>query len=530
MDQGNKIPIDEIKLQVDRICSSIELNTKPKLCLLLRYLVEETIAGREEKLKGYTIGVELFEKERDFDANQDPLVRIHAGRLRRMLRMYYLEKGKNNAIRIDIPKGKYIPVFLPNPCISEIQHTTQTDLGKLPIEPLIAILPFKNLSGDPDKEFFALGFSEELSVELTKFESLGVINGMLLAQIEESSRDKTEFIRNLGVRFMIDGSVSLSNNQVKILVKLSDLADNKQIWADRYLREFSVKNLIEIQEEIAQEIASELGSEYGIIFKQLTAESKRKKPQILDTFNAILKYYYFEVHQTPEAAADAFHALEEAILKEPESGIATAMLASLHGNRYILDLSGASESYEKFALLAENALRLDPNSSTVRIMYLWKCFAYNEKVRFFEEVDKCLAMNPNSSLRFGSIGFYLSLYGDWERGKSILDRVMGMKVRFPHYFFGATTLYYYRIREYEKALKEANQYDVASLFWGPLLRAAIAGQQHRTEEAKSNIAHLMQLKPDFEEKAHYLIRRFVKEDDLVEHIVDGLRKAGLKIS
>src|SRR5210317_2078545 len=108
MQQANSIETisqKQIQEQVQRICESDELKSKQQLCLLLRYLVNETLAGRQHHLKGYKIGLEVFGKEENYDADQDPLVRIHAGRLRRMLRMYFLDKGKNDPIRIEIPKG-----------------------------------------------------------------------------------------------------------------------------------------------------------------------------------------------------------------------------------------------------------------------------------------------------------------------------------------------------------------------------------------------------------------------------------------
>jgi adenylate cyclase len=523
------IPADKIYIQVEKICSSSELNTKQLLCRLLRYLVKEKLEGRGEKLKGYTIGVELCKRGDSFDTVQDPVVRIHAGRLRRMLKMYYLETGKQDPVRIEIPKGNYIPVFVANSYSVDKQGTVSHEHKTQPFEPLIAIVPFKNLSGDPEKDYFALGFSEELSVELSKYEDLTIINATHISILEHSEHDKMEYLRNLGVLFMVDGSVSINNNQVRILVKLTEVANNRQIWAERYIRNTSITNLINIQENIAGEIASELASEYGIILQRLAAESNRIKPKVLDTYHAVLKYYYFEAHHTHEAAMEAMKALEEAISIDPGSGIANAMLASMYGTQYMLDLSNAKEAYEKMGMLAEKAIKLDPNNTTVRVILCYKCFVYNQKERFFREVDNCLSMQPKSCLRLGSIGFHLSLFGDWERGKSILDKVRKMKICFPKFFYGATMLYYYRLGEFETALEEANQYDMPTLFWGPMLQAAVLGQLKRIDEAKQNTDHLKQMRPDFEMNARYLISRYVKEENLVEQVIAGLRKAGLEI-
>ncbi len=522
------IPPEIIREQVERLCLSNELHAKHLLCRLLRFLVEETLAGREDKLKGYTIGVELFNKEGDFDAVQDPMVRIHAGRLRRMLKMYYLDAGRKDTVKIEIPKGRYIPAFLPNTYAAEKQSTDKT-LRQQPFEPTVAILPFKNLTGNPDKDYFAQGFSEELSVELTKFEDLIVYNGIPSLETGGTGQDIMHHLRTSGIRFVVEGSVHLDENRVKVLVKLSDTVQLKQIWAERYIRELSLNKLIEIHEIISHEIAGELGSEYGILLQQLSAEAKRSKPEILDTFHAMLKFYYYEAHHTTESAMQATAALELAIRKEPHSGIATAMLAAMHAIRYQLDLPGAEESYLKMITLADKAVELDPNSLIVRIVFIYKYFVINDKERFFRETENCLSLCPRSPMRLGAIGFYLSLYGDWERGKAILDKAMHSNLRFPHFFYGATMLYYYRIKKFKQALEEANQYDMPALFWGPMLRAAALGQLNRAKAAKAHIDHLKQLKPDFENKASYLISRYIKEEELVKQVLEGLRKAGLEI-
>jgi hypothetical protein len=100
-------------------------------------------------------------------------------------------------------------------------------------------------------------------------------------------------------------------------------------------------------------------------------------------------------------------------------------------------------------------------------------------------------------------------------------------MEYPRYFHGATTLFYYRDKSYEGALKEAKKYKVTGFFWGPMLRAMVLGQLSRIEEAQTEVQHLRQMKLDFEKRPRYLISRFVKEEPLVEHIVDGLQKAGL---
>jgi adenylate cyclase len=523
----NGITSQEIIEQKDKICLSRELSSKPILCRLLDYLVEATLAGNEEKLKGYTIGVELFGKEENFDAEQNPLVRIHAGRLRRILSMYYLQTGKDDPIRIEIPKGQYVPHFIAHDT-ADIIAGNKYGRERL-IKPTVAILPFGNLSGDPAKDYFSLGFSEELSVELIKFEDLTVFESMSLSSESLSDEDKYKSILEKDIRFIVEGSVQLTDNQIKVLVKLTDLTRREQIWAERYLKDLSASNLIEIQENIINDISGILGSEYGIILQRLSDDLFHEKPQHLETFHAISRFYYFEATQTQEAFTEAFKALEQAVKNDPDSGLANAMLAVMHGNRYMLGMENADPALLKANELLETAIRLEPNCLTVRVINAFRYFLNNDKSRFLQEVEKCLSKNPQISHRLGSLGFYLSLFGEWNRGKTILDKVMHSSIRFPLYYYGATTLYYYREMEYEKALKEVLNYDIPPLFWGPLLRVAVMGQLNMASEARSNIEHLLALKPEFEDNARYLISICVKEDDLAEHILEGLQKAGMRV-
>ncbi len=520
---------EEVIKQVNKICLSSELSSKSILCRLLEYLVVETLAGREERLKGYTIGTEALGKEEGFDPDKDPLVRIHAGRLRRALKLYYLETGKNDAIRIEIPKGQYVPGFLANVDNTVEENNSQLKNNQPATEPSIAVIPFKNISGDPDKDYFGVGFAEELSTEFTKFEDLIVYESLPFSDSQISKAEIHSYLKKKGIRFIVEGSIQLTAKKIKVLVRLIDRTKNMQIWAEKYLREISGDDLNEIQENIIAKISSVLGSEYGVIMQRLTGELTHTKPQKLDTFYAISRFHYFEAHQTIEAAQEAFKSLEQAVSSDPGSGIAHAMLASLYGNRYVLDFPGADSAYERMTFLAEKAMSLDPDSLFVRTIYSVVCFLSNKRDRFIQEAETCLSRNPRPSMRLGLLGFYLALYGEWERGKEILDRIMKIKISFPVHYYGVTALYYYRKNEYENALEELKKYNSSTLFWAPLQRIAVYGQLNMQDEAKSDFALLKQLRSDFEEKAEYLLTRFIKEADLLALMLEGLRKAGMKV-
>lgn len=512
--------------QMEKICSSDEFKTKLQLCKLLRYLVQETIEGREYKLKGYTIGLDVFNKEDTFDSDQDPLVRIHAGRLRRTLRMYYLEFGKNDPIIITIPKGKYIPVFHSNS--REKRTKTEHQQECRFIKPSVAIMPFKLYSGNVGDEYFGIGLAEEVSYELTKFDCLLVYGSTPFANTGLNDSDKFNFVREKGVRFILEGGIHLLGSEVRIILKLIDSDKNEQIWAERYVRKLTPENIIEIQESIAQEISVILGSEYGIIFQRLSQESKDNSFKTIDSYNAILKFHYFHATHSHEALLDALASLKTALKEDSQNATIAALLASLYSSLYVLDLPTNEDAYKKLGFLTETALRLNPNNTTARIVSAIRYFVYNNKELFLKEVEHCLSLHPNSStLRYGNLGQYLCLYGEWDAGMKILNKVMDMNVSFPLYFYGTTSLYFYKKKEYEKALTEAELYNMPTIFWSPLQRAACLAQLGRFEEATQNLEHLLMIKPHFATNACNLMGRCVKEPAAVEHLLEGLIKAGM---
>ena len=510
------------------------MRTKKRLCQLLRYLVKESLAGRSDQLKGYTIGLEVFSRDKNFNPELDPIVRIQAGRLRRSLDNYYLNEGKNDSIRFSIPKGNYIPTFLPQEAsqFQSLEHKEKAEERGFTssAKPSIAVLPFTNLTGDPEREFFVQGFAEELSIELTRYDDFHVIGYRIPSGHKHDIYYDKEKIKQLGAHFVIDGSVRKDEHQVKISIKLTDAYTEEHLWGEQFKRDLIPANLIVIQEEIARESVTTIASEYGIISQKLSIESRKKAPKELNTYEAILKFYYYQTVLSSESFLNALTSLQLAVEREPGCVPALTMLADLYFNCYALDLPGIENPLEKGAELIKKAIAFDPRNQLTQVIYAYLHFLRGNKPSFLNAIENALKLNPNSNLRIGGIGFYLCLYGEWERGKSMLDTVIRLNPTFPNWYYGPLTCYYYRKKEYNLAYQESLKYDVVGLFWGPMLRVACLGQLGRKSDAEQNISALKAIKPDFEDKAHYLISRYVKEEKLVDHIVEGLKKAGLKIS
>ena len=247
--------------------SSSDFDASGRNHAFLRYVVEETLAGNAHLIKGYSIAQSVFKRDVEFDPQLDPVVRIEASRLRRSLERYYLKTGRNDPIRIDLPKGGYVPIFeVIDPLVTAIVDPVPPalpdrsySLPAAPDLPTVAIIPFRNLDADPSFEFFALGVTEELFAALTQFGNLRVLALNTSLKLSPLS-DAGQVGRNLSVGFVLQGSVRTLPHRVRITAQLLNVADGTYVWATSFDRELKVEALVEIETEIAGKIAAVLGA------------------------------------------------------------------------------------------------------------------------------------------------------------------------------------------------------------------------------------------------------------------------------
>lgn len=312
------------------------------------------------------------------------------------------------------------------------------------------------------------------------------------------------------------------------MVRLVDTLNGLQVWGDHYQRQLSPDKLIALQEEIAQKVAAKIGSEYGIIPRNLSKESRKKPPESLDTYEAFLRFYHHVNVLTTETFEETLPVLEQAVTREPECGLAWSQLAQLYGMNYTLQFSPLKTPLEKAVIFAKKGVSLDSQNQLVRATMAYLHFRYNERDLFRLEAEKAMALNPNSPLLIGYLGWLLALYGEWDRGLAILGKGMELNPHYPGWFRIAPYLDFYRQSKYREALQEAQQMQMPQFFWDPLLRAAAWGQLGREPEAAQAMTELLRLKQDFPTNGPFLIGCYVKFDDLADALFDGLRLAGLK--
>jgi adenylate cyclase len=524
---------EEVRLELERILGHRDFEAGPRTRRFLEFVVDEALAGRAERLKAYTIAVEVFGRAPDFDANLDPIVRIQAGRLRRALEHYYLVAGLNDPITISVPRGAYVPVFARNdvqPGVSASPEAMVLDMAsRRSLGAAVAVLPFRNVVSGAEHDAFGDGLTEELCNELGLYQDLSVTPCWRAALPETGASSPQELARTLGVRFLLDGSVRGGGSQVKISTRLIDGAQGRQVWARGYGRALDPHTLIETQEEIARDVSAAVGGVYGAISRHLTRETRKLASTRLNTHEAILRFYEFETSINLEDGAACLAALQAAVERDPECGPLWGALSVVQGFAYLMDLPGFPDARGRMATYARRGVELAPANQLARAAMCSSHFVLKERDAFLREAEATLELNPVSPFYAGSIGYLLILADEAGQGRALLDRAIAANPHYPRWFNHALCVDDYMKGDYERAELETRKPAFGVYFWGPLLQAAALAQLGRTAEAATAASEVLQLVPDFETRGRDLMSRPILSGTIVDALLDGLRKAGLNL-
>ncbi len=515
---------ESIQQQLQRILASPEFKATDAQKSFLTFVVETALSGQSHEIKGFTVATKVFGRDNDFNQATDPIVSIQANKLRRALERYYLTAGRNDPLRIDIPKGTYVPLFIIEIASNGIRHQKENrkNSAMRGLWPTILIQPFLNLTGDAQLDYLGIGLATEISAEITRYQEIRVL---LMQNRQAGQRGAKE----TGARFVFDGTVQRGASGLKVNVSLVDLSTNVQIWADAYSTEYHPSQMIAFQEEVANTVAGKLSCEYGIVAKTLSPESKQHRPSKLKTYEAMLRYYDFNAHFTAKTFFGAFEALQEASRKEPDCGLVWSMLARLYAVNYSMELFDLKTPLEKAVSFAERGAQLEPADQRAILIMAFVRLLENQLPAGLAETERALALNPNSLIFLDNIGHLLTLFGRWHRGPVLIRKAIEANPYYSSIVHYSLWVDWVRRKDYLQAYNETLSFRTPFLFWDPLLKAAAAGLLGKIEEGEHAVDALLKLKPDFAKRGRTLIAHYIKFDDIFERVIKGLSRAGLSI-
>jgi adenylate cyclase len=388
-------------------------------------------------------------------------------------------------------------------------------------KPAIAVLPFDNMSGDAEQEYFADGITEDLITELARFQNLEVIARNTTFTYKGKAARVKDVARDLRVHYVVEGSVRRAGNRVRVTVQLIESKSEKHVWAERYDRELT--DIFEIQDEVTKAIIGALPSRLEAADIERV---KRKPPQDLAAYDYVLRSKILHHHGTREANAEALEVLNKAIEVDPEYAQAYAWKACTLRQAILRGYTEEPDAYNAQRIAnAEKALALDENDmECLRIL----CEIHMEQ----EDLDKAehyhnraFALNPNDPRMLAQRGELMIWLGrpeegaEWVQGAMRLDPLGA--AAFAHLLGRARRAN----RQYEEAITAYKQVRGPRYQHCAEIAGCYAALGNELEAAKQK-AEALRLNPDFSIEA-YVAGLSYRDPDDSEHLRDSLRKAGL---
>jgi TolB-like protein len=513
-----------VKEQLDRILAFPAFKNSGILTSFLQFVIDETLAGRERDIKEYSIGIKVLTRNADFNPQLDAIVRIHAGRLRRALKEYYYEQGADDPIIIEIPKGSYVPVF------QSRSDKAAENIDKIKAarkKPVIAVYPFRNISEDRSRDFFADGLGEQLSTELAWFQDLSVISYYSSRHVAGITSDVKEAARLLGTKYVLTGSVQSDGTNLRIRAQLISGESGEQLWTKSFEQNKTASGLFEIQNAIVKNILIALGGYYGVIFRDVLKAPYSSITDGIEIYDALFWYYHYQKVSSKDVMQKTIAALESAVKADPDYALAWAMLAELYLDEKVLEFKNVDNQAEEGLKCALRAIRIDPNCQHAYLALTWIYLILHNREECLKAIEQCLAINPNSSDMKGAMGFALICLGEFESGVAYLQECIQNNPYCPWWFKAGFVLYYLNKKDYQQAWYWADRINVPEMLWDPLLKAAVLGHLSRKEEAGSYLKVVTGLVPDAVNQIRATTEAIILSEDLVNQIQEGLKRAGL---
>jgi TolB-like protein len=495
----------------------------------LHLIVEHALEGKVDSLRERMIGAEMFGRPVDYDTGNDSVVRVKATEVRKKLAEYYLETGRKSDVRIELPRGSYVPKFVfdplgttadPHSGIAPLASVEQTvgqgeklsaasaagqatalpvsgrkrsrlprvlasvGLGLALIATIgylglkrwygesnaqpeirsVAILPLKNLSADPNQEYFADGMTEELINDLGQVSTLRVISLTSAMSYKGTKKNLPEIAHELSVQAVVEGGVLRDGNEVRISVQLIDVRNDRPIWAHSYVRDLTSD--LAWQGEVARAIADQISIN---VTPQEQARLARKRPIDPDAQDLYLRGI---LQLDADDCMSAIEYFDKAVEKNPNYAQAHAALANCYGRMGESGHMAYKEAFSKQRAEATRAIELDDSLPEGHVEFANTAMTLDwDWATAATEFQRALELNPNSASIHEKYAFYLVRTGRLPEALAEVQRGVDLDPVSWHSFHAEGFIYYFS-HQYDQALsliKRVRALDINPPDWSFLL-------------------------------------------------------------
>ena len=395
---------------------------------------------------------------------------------------------------------------------------------ELPEKPSIAVLPFTNMSGDPSQEYFSDGLTEQIISGLSKIRNLFVIARNSSFAYKNKSISVKQIAQDLGVKYILEGSVQRAGERVRITAQLIDATTDYHMWSESYDRDLS--DIFALQDEITMKLIGSMGVNltFGEQARLWTGATTNIK-----AFDMLHRGYEYLLRCTENDNKLARQFFNEAINNDKSFAIAYALLGLTHSNDLVYGWSKLPvESFEQVEKCAEKALALNNSLDLAYILWgelhLFKK-QYDEAIK---DGERAIELNPNGAEAHNSLGYILCCAGKTELAIKLLERAFRLNPIPPPHYYMSLALAYRNNEQYEKAIEFAEKsiVDSPDNLIPYLILASTYSFLNRVEEAYNAAEKILRINPNFSVKNWGMTMPY-KDQDTINKLMDAFRKAGL---
>jgi TolB-like protein/tetratricopeptide (TPR) repeat protein len=393
----------------------------------------------------------------------------------------------------------------------------------------VAVLPFRCRGAETGLEALGEGITEEIITGFSRFSYLRVIARSSTAKYSSESGDIRAIGKELGARYVMEGSLRQAGSKVRIATQLVDANCGAGLWAETYDRPFRPEAVFELVDEVVPRIVSTVADTQGILPHSMTEALRNRNPEQLSPYEAVLRSFaHFQRLNAPEHAA-ARAALEWAVQQPPDRGDCWAMLSMLYREEYTHGFNLRPDPIGRALAAARRAVDAAPSNHLAYHALASALFFRREFVVFRAAAERALALNCMDGFTAAYLGLQIAYSGDWERGCALAEQSTRLNPNHPGWYLFPFFFNAYRQRDYGRALDAALKVNMPSFWRMHLALAAAYAQLGERDAARNAVQELLALRPYFPTVAREELEKWW-EPELVEHLIEGLRKAGLEIA
>ncbi len=393
--------------------------------------------------------------------------------------------------------------------------------------PSIAVLPFDNMSGDSNQDYFADGLAEDIITGLSRFKELAVIARNSSFKHKGRSVDVRDVGIDLGVRYILEGSVRRDGDKVRVTAQLLEAATGHHIWSDIYDRD--IDDIFALQDEITQIVVGEIANTRGAI-AQARLRDLDAQPNI-EAYDLVLRAREYYRSPGPEEHARARDLLEQAIEIDPTYGAAYGDLGLVYLHEAVFGFNPKAGSYDRAYDVTQKALALDPSDAWARMSLAAYYFFSGDVVRFREERRVAVDLNPNRALTLAWLGLMEMLSGDRDLALEMTNKAISLNPHHDSWYHAPLFWYDMLHNEARDCLHHAEKMSENEvwIFWFSVDFAICHAAHGDLEQARKYADQLLTEYPDFPQNAYDEFEKWNHSDAVTMAIVEGLRQAGLEL-